>query len=419
MQTPTLVHVPRQARGAALLESLLAFVFLAVGTIAVGQLQGSLRLHADVARQRSEAVRLGERELEGLRAYSQMGAASGAHAYAAIVDAETVIDTGSGYASNTVYRIVRHIDDTALPGAKAASISVEWPDRSGATQHIVLDSVIAGSDPAYSGALALGRSGVLDSAFGRSALVPATARSLGHGQSAWKPSPSGSLALVFDDASGRIVSRCSGVTAAARDLAASDLTTCESGAWLLLSGIVRFTDAVPPVAPSANALPPVFAVVLALADGNGEAPAQCSVDAMKTVRYLAAGSLHIDAVPIDAAPASAGLSAWDDTGDRFAAYRCIVAPRADGRWSGRTTLAPSGWTIGSSAADRRVCRFASDRDGSGAIDANIEHPADYRDVAIGLTEQNFLVVRGDQACPAASGDLSTLATNLATVQHQP
>jgi hypothetical protein len=227
------------------------------------------------------------------------------------------------------------------------------------------------------------------------------------------------LAIVFDDASGRIVSRCSGMSAAVRDLADGDLTTCEAGLWLLLSGIVRFADTVPPAASTANAAPPVFAMRLALADGSGEAPAQCSVDAMKTVRYVAAGSLHIDAVPIDVAPASAGLATWDDTGDRFAAYRCIVAPRADGRWSGRTTLAPSGWTIGSGAADGRVCRFAADRDGSGAIDANIEHPADYRDVAIGLTEQNFLVVRGDQACPAASGDLSTLAADLATVQHQP
>jgi Tfp pilus assembly protein PilV len=410
---------PRHLRGAALLESLLAFVFLAVGTIAAGQLQGSLRLHADVARQRSEAVRLGERELEGLRAYSSIGAASGSHAYATIVDADTVIDASSGYASNTSYRIVRRIDDTALTGAKAASISVEWLDRTGASQHIVLDSVIAGNDPAYSGALALGRSHAFDGAFGRSALVPGAARSLGHGQSAWKPSPSGSVALVFDDAGGRIVSRCSGVTAATRDLAAGDLTTCEAGAWLLLSGIVRFSDAMPPAAASASAVPPAFAMALTLADSSGEAPAQCSVDAMKTVRYVAAGSLHIDAVPIDAAPASAGLSTWDDTGDRFAAYRCIVTPRADGRWSGRTTLLPVDWTIGNGAADRRVCRFASDRDGSGAIDANIEHPADYHDVAAGLTEQNFLVVRGNQACPTASGDVGTLAASLATVQHQP
>ncbi|MDQ2928499.1 MAG: hypothetical protein M3R22_10130 [Pseudomonadota bacterium] len=153
--------------------------------------------------------------------------------------------------------------------------------------------------------------------------------------------------------------------------------------------------------------------------GSGDAAApECSVEAMQTVRYVAAGSLHVDAVSIDAVSASIGVAAWDDTGDRFASYRCLVTPRADGRWSGKTTLVPTGWTIGSGAADRRACRFASDRDGSGAIDANIEHPADYADVNGTLTEQNFLVVPGNQACPAAPGD-SALSAGFGTVQQQP
>ncbi|MEO8923565.1 MAG: hypothetical protein ABI330_12200 [Caldimonas sp.] len=153
--------------------------------------------------------------------------------------------------------------------------------------------------------------------------------------------------------------------------------------------------------------------------GSGDAAApECSVEAMQTVRYVAAGSLHVDAVPVDAVSASIGVAALDDTGDRFASYRCLVTPRADGRWSGKTTLVPTGWTIGSGAADRRACRFASDRDDSGAIDANIEHPADYADVNGTLTEQNFLVVPGNQACPAAPGD-SALSAGFGTVQQQP
>jgi hypothetical protein len=78
-----------------------------------------------------------------------------------------------------------------------------------------------------------------------------------------------------------------------------------------------------------------FAIALMLAGGNDAAAPKCSVEAMKTVRYMAAGSVHIDAVPIDATLASAGLPDWDDTGERFTAYRCIVTPHADGRWSGR------------------------------------------------------------------------------------
>jgi Tfp pilus assembly protein PilV len=320
-------------RGITLLESLFAFVLLAIGSIAVGQLQSTLRLHADLARQRSEAVRLGERELESLRAYSVIEAASGARAYATIVDAETVVDGASGDASHTAYRIVRHIDETALNGAKTASISVEWADRSGAAQRVTLDSVIARSDPVYSGALALGAA-TPPGAFGRAPTIPVAAKSLGGGRSAWKPAVSGRIALVFDDASGRIVLRCTGVAAATRDLVAGDLTTCEAGSWMLLSGTVRFTSATAPTSSAASELPLPFAIVLTLAAGSDTAAPDCSVEAMKTVRYTASGSVHIDAVLIAAMPASAGLSAWDDTGDRFAAYRCLVTPRTDGRWSG-------------------------------------------------------------------------------------
>jgi Tfp pilus assembly protein PilV len=403
-------------RGAALFESLLAFVFLAAGTIAVVQLQGNLRLHADLARQRSEAVRLGERELEGLRAYSVVDAASGVHAYEAIADAETVVDGASGYASNTSYRIVRRIDDTALTGAKLASVSVEWVDRSGAAQHVALDSVIARNDPAYSGALALAAAPPRG-AFGRSTMIPVASKSLGDGRSAWKPSDSGTIALVFDDNTGQIVSRCSGVAAATRDLLTGNLTSCSAGSWLLLLGTVRFTSAVPPIAANANDTPLPFAMALTVTGGADAASPACSAEAMKTVRYTAAGSLHVDAVPIAATPASVGLPEWSDTGERFATYRCVVTPRADGRWSGRSALGPSGWTIGSGSADHRVCRFVADRDGSGAIDANIEHPENYRDVSGALMEQNFLVVQGNQACPgAAEGSLLALA---GTVQHQP
>jgi Tfp pilus assembly protein PilV len=414
-------HMRASQRGTALFESLVAFVVLAVASLTAAQVQSQLRLHGDLARQRSEAVRLGERELETLRAWSTLEAASGASAYAAIVDAETLVDAATNPVNNADYRIVRRIDDAAFAGAKSATVAVEWVDRGGAAQQLVIESFIARSDPVWSGALAVGTgAGVPRGNLGRSPAVPVTARSLGDGRSALKLASSGSAAVVFDDRSGDIVSRCDGISAstATRDLTASDLSACSEGRWRLLSGSIRFTSAVPPLAADAHDTPPPVAVVLALSGAGYPAPADCSTEAMKTVRYAAAGSVHLEAVPIDALPASLGLATWQDTGDRYVAYRCIVAPRADGRWSGRSTLVPSGWTIGAGHDDRRVCRYASDLDGSGAIDANIEHPADYAEVAGSLQAQNFLIVRGDQACPAATaGDL--LTAGFGTVQHQP
>ncbi|MEP7300505.1 MAG: hypothetical protein ABI699_03180 [Caldimonas sp.] len=412
--------VPRSQQGAALFESLVAFVVLAIATLAASQVQSQLRLHADLARQRTEAVRLGERELETLRAWSALAPASGASAYAAIVDGESVENAGSGYLGNADYRIVRRIDELAFAGAKTASVAVEWRDRGGATQRVALDSVIAGNDPVWSGALAIGAgAGVPRGAFGRSPRVPVGARPLGRGRSVLKLAESASTALVFDDATGEVVARCAGVatTTASRDLGSGDLAACASGHWLVLAGTIRFSSAVPPLSAQASETPPPVAVALALAGGGYPASPECAAEPMKTVRYQAGGSLHVDAVPVDALPASLGLASWSDSGDRFVAYRCIVTPRADGSWSGRGTLLPSGWTIGSGNGDRRVCRYATDRDGSGAIDANIEHPADYAGVVANLLAQNFLVVRGDQSCPAAPGP--GLLASLDTVQHQP
>jgi Tfp pilus assembly protein PilV len=412
----------RSQRGAALFESLIAFVFLAVASLTAAQVQSQLRLHGDLARQRSEAVRLGARELESLRAWSTLTAASGASSYAAIVDAESSVDADANPVNNTDYRIVRRVDDAAFAGAKGATVAVEWADRSGGAQQVVLDSVIARNDPAWSGALAVGAgAGVARGGLGRSPTVPVTARSLGGGRSALKTSPTGSAAIVFDDRSGDIVSRCDGIAAATatRDLTTSDLSSCSAGIWRLLSGTIRFSSAVPPLDSQASDTPPALTVLLALSGGTYAAAPDCSAEPMKTVRYSAGGSLHIDAVALDATPASLGLASWNDSGDRHLAYRCIVTPRADGRWSGRSTLLPSGWTIGAGSSDHKVCRYAADRDGSGAIDANIEHPADYVDVAGSLPAQNFLVVRGDQSCPPASDDANLLTAGLGTVQHQP
>src|SRR5207245_11758027 len=105
-----------------------------------------------------------------------------------------------------------------------------------------------------------------------------------------------------------------------------------------------------------------------------------------------------------------------DAADRVVAYHCVIAPVA-GRWSGRSSLVPRGWTIGTGAADRKVCRYSADQDGSGAVDSNAEHPNEYKDVDRSLMQQNFLIVRGEQPCPVASKGEAVFA-DLTTVQHQ-
>ena len=130
----------RTQRGTSLLEALIAFLVLSLGMVAIARVQGHLRLDADVARQRTEAVRLAQQDMETLRSEP---------VFSTIASASRSVNAGTAYA------IERRVAATGMPHAKAASITVRWADRSGAAQQVALHSVIAGTDPRLSGALAL------------------------------------------------------------------------------------------------------------------------------------------------------------------------------------------------------------------------------------------------------------------------
>ena len=115
------------------------------------------------------------------------------------------------------------------------------------------------------------------------------------------------------------------------------------------------------------------------------------------MRYVVDGSLRVDDVAADAIVEDAGVASWDDTGDRFLAWHCVVAPRADGRWSGRIALIGDGWTIGAGSNERRICRYVAEA--ANAIDANIASARDDVDVGTALLGRNFLVIGGNQSCP--------------------
>lgn len=423
----TPLHAVGRQRGSTLIEAMLAFVVLTLGMLAIARVQTQFRLNADVARQRSEAVRLAQEDLESLRAFAVLAAAPGVRSFDAITDATRTVDAASGDATDTSYLVTRRIDAAATPHAKNALVTVGWTDRSGSAQQVVLGSVIAGNAPAFGGALGLARSGTpVKGAHGRSVRIPLAAKDLGDGRSAFKPVGDGTVAFLFDHRTGLLTGRCTGVdpATATRDLTSASLGACDTNVGHLLSGVVRFAPASPPDPAQANDLPPAFTMALTLSGGSYPLAPSCSVEALKTVSYIAAGSLHVEAVPIAATPASLGLPGWTETGERFAAYHCAVYPAASGQWSGRTALVPLGWAIGTGPLDRRVCRYTSDLDASGAIDANLEHPSSYAGVDSSLPNQNFLVVAGPDACPTGAaarvaGNNADVYADLSTAPHQP
>jgi type IV pilus modification protein PilV len=408
----------KHQHGLTLIEALIAFLVLSLGMLAVARLQPMLRQHADLARQRSEALRLAQDDIERLRAFAGVASSAGVRSYDEIATAERTVDAATDPAASTLYRLVRRVD-AALPSGKQVAVTVDWRDRAGAVQQVSLATVIAGLDPALTGSLTLAPRGVaVRGSQARSVQIPLVAKDLGDGRSAFKPVHGGAEALVFDNRTGAVAGRCLGVaaTTATHELAASDLSACTSVNGMLLSGEIRFSATTPPDPAAANDTPLPLAVALALDGPPPPIAPWCSAEAMKTVSFTWAGSLRIDAVPLAATPASLGLTDWTERGERFVAYHCVIVPPVGiARWSGGTTLVPSGWAIGAGPADWRVCRYAADLDRSGAIDANIEHPAIYQNVGGALMHQNFLVVRGNETCPADPD----AAARLATVQHQP
>ncbi len=387
-------------RGLGLLEALIAVLVLCAGLLAALRLEPELRRQTELARQRSEALRLAQQDIEQQRGFAVLATTAGVPAFADIVPARREIDLA---AANTVYTLERAVESASTPGARAITVTVSWTDRIGAAQQVRLASLIAGIDPALAGSLGLVQRGIaVRGAFGRAAAIPLAAHDLGDGRSAYQPVEGGPGAIVFDNRSGAVVASCS--VAADRstpNLNPSDLSACTSLHGMLLSGEIRFSAASPPN-PAAPDVPLPLAVALDL-DGTPPIAPWCLTEARKTVATQRGGSQRIDAVPLDATPASLGLATWTPTGERYVAYHCVIVPPAGiTRWSGRTTLLPSGWAIGNGPADWRVCRHAVDLDGSGAVDANAEHPAIHQNVTGPLKHQNFLVVRGSETCPAGS-----------------
>ncbi len=416
----------KRARGATLLEALVAFLVLSLGMLTMARIQSTLRLNSDIARQRTEAVRLAQEDMEQLRAFAAVAATHGVKAYADIGTATRTVTAGPGSGSNVNYEVARQITAVDDPAYKAASVTVNWADRTGAAQRVVLDSVIAANPPALSAALLITpRVQSVKGVLGRSVAVPALAKDMGNGQSVLKPDSAQGVVFVFNNASGRVTAVCTGVTAATRDIVAGDLGTCTSLNGLLLSGQVRFSIAGVPDAARANDTPLSSAVALALTGGPYPGPAQCGAESIKTVAYTSGNVARREAVPLSATPLSWGVQSWSELGERYIAYHCVVLPAGSpAHWSGRSTLLPQGWALGATAGTHKVCRYSADQDGSGSVDSNAEHPDSYTAVSASLAQQNFLVIQGDQTCPGGTavkvdGQGAQNFANLGTLQHQP
>jgi Tfp pilus assembly protein PilV len=145
----------RRQGGFTLVEVLVAFLMMTLGLLAVIRLQPALRQHAELARQRSEATRLAQQDVERLRGFVQINMAGSAPAYETIGSASYAIEPDA--LGSPRYAVERRVDAVAIPNARAVDVAVRWIDRAGEPQQVMLATLIAASDPALAAARLLPR----------------------------------------------------------------------------------------------------------------------------------------------------------------------------------------------------------------------------------------------------------------------
>lgn len=379
--------VKQQQSGTTLVEALVALLVMALGMLAVLGLQGHLRASGEQAKQRGAAGRLLVDEVERLRSADMPtrtpSLPADALAFDEIVSATRTVDT-----AQTSFTLTRSVQP-AGPTAVSVLLEVRWEDRQhdGTEAHkLTWRTLLPRPDAALQASLATGPAGGARVGLpsGVHPALPLQAVPLDAERSAFKPLESGGIAWILHSASARITHSCE-TTQPSSALKAIDIAACTPlpiAAWLL-SGHVHTSLATPPDAVQPSDSAPAFGVQLTLSSTPHLTPPLCFVDAERNK--------------------AKGLKAVD--------YHCAIVPRSptsqDPRpyWSGELQL--TGLPLATGGV--RVCRYSADHDGDGSI-GNAEHPAQYQQVVGPLVQQNHLLVRFEENCPAAAP---------ATVLHQP
>lgn len=351
-------HRPQRqgARGFSLIEALIAMAVVAFGLLSVAGMQLMLARNADVAKQRSEATRLAQQQLEALRSFTTIGDVPGQASWDSMAGGTDVTTT------NTAFTRTWSVAGAAGDPLRRISVAVSWVDRAGDTQNVTLNSVISKTDPSDVGALGfpLPQNTTLKRPKNRNLNIPVPAIDLGGGKSVYQIA--NNFAVVFTNDSGYVVMRCDFVVTSADQLSA-----CTAYSAYILAGYVSLSGT------------STFPAGLALNTGllTGPSGVTCTLG---------------NAIDQNDGSAISG----------YKYYLCVVAIPAGQSWSGKVLFAGM-----SSGADYLVCRFQYPvAPGIGANQRNVQP---YNAVAESLDSQNY-VLSAASSCPTISG--------VATVEHQ-
>ena len=384
---------PILRRGVSLVEALVALAVMSFGMLALVGVQATMRLNSDVAKQRGEATRIATEEIERLRGFRTIAVVANEAAYASYdgMASGTPAYVAAGGIGNTTFTITRTVITAAGLPHKSIAVQVSWTDRSNQVQSVTLETAISGTDPALAGLLSvLPTASATNQRNGRHVSIPSWAQDRGQGYSWVIPPGSTGIAWLFNNLTG-VMQECNAAGGSCIDVTGVTGTVN----FHISAAPVTEADAASPAGPAQNLAS--FPDALALEKVDGAPVAKCFAFPATNVSPL-----------VD--------------------YGCSVAPSG---WGGRLNLrlldGSGGLVIpGTTINDLKVCRFTK---ASTNFTSNVDHPATYcmekpgspptGEVCTGnrvtfktpLTEQTFLVIRGDMSCP--TGQTKN------TLQHQP
>jgi Tfp pilus assembly protein PilV len=396
--------VRQRSRGVSLIEALVALAVMAFGMLGVVGMQAALRNGADQSKQRSEAVRLAQEEMERLRSFGQTETApAGELTYALIgnVAASTVTSsTNSLYQGNATFtRSVAVVDHGAAsaassPRMKTLTVAVTWRDReydgtANSERSVILRSVIAEIAPQLGASLGLPTNrSPAQRPEGRHPSIPRSAT----------PGTGNTRNWVFNNSTG-IIENCT--------------PACPGSQSVLLSGFIRFETGGAPTTAEAEA-------------PNDPVPSSLTGQVGVVLNYtLPAPGGFIDSV------GAGGCYVFETVNS--VRYWCavplaIVGFASNYTWSGILDVGipfslfavdpTPGTPFDTDPTKFRVCRYTPDPTTDTPAGGNDAHPLVYTGVTGALTNQNFLIISAGNGtvaynCPTDSnGNLVNASTKL-------
>jgi len=283
----------RRQLGFSLIEGLTSMFVTAFGMMAVASFYVSLSNSSDLAKQRTEAVRLAQLKMEELRAFEQVASDGVGNRFDYTDDvvsgSDTIDRTNGDYVTSASYARTWTVTGNGTDPQKWISVEVGWTDRANQARSVSLRSVISRSDAGGIGTLAVGPGPIKPrSPKNRSLDIPYPAVSLAGEKSGFSPPGAGGRFFVFDNTTGEVLGECTRAlregTTVSFGAVYDDGTSCTEYdvKRYLLSGYVRFvlgsfslSDFVNPVGPAKE--------LDALVDIDVGAGAACFTQRQKTV----------------------------------------------------------------------------------------------------------------------------------------